>query len=311
MKISVVVPVYQGELFLNELYERVKAVVTSITPDWELLLVNDQSPDNSWEKIRALAEKDSAVKGVRLSRNFGQHYAITAGLSLAQGDWVVVMDCDLQDVPEEIARLYQKAAEGYDSVFAQRTDRQDSWSKRIGSRLFYKLFSFLTNTRMDASVANFGIYRRNVIQAILRMGDSIRYFPTMVQWVGFRQTSCPVRHDARGKGKSSYSLWKLLKLAGDNMIAFTDKPLRIFAATGLIISMVSFLIAFTYTILFLVGHIKVLGFASLILSIWFVGGILMLTTGVVGIYVGKIFSQVKGRPSFLISEKLNMETPEK
>lgn len=311
MKISVVVPVYKGELFLDDLYERVKSVVTSITPDWELLLINDQSPDDSWGKIRKLAEKDAAVKGVRLSRNFGQHYAITAGLSLAGGDWIVVMDCDLQDVPEEIASLYQKAMEGYDSVFAQRTDRQDAWSKRMGSKLFYKLFSFLTNTRMDASIANFGIYRRDVIEAILRMGDNIRYFPTMVQWVGFRQTVCPVRHDARSKGKSSYSLWRLLKLAGDNMIAFSDKPLRIFAVTGLTISMISFLIAFVYTILFLVGHIKVLGFASLILSIWFVGGILMLTTGVVGIYVGKIFSQVKGRPPFLISEKLNMGTPEK
>ncbi len=311
MKISVVVPVYYGELFLDELHERVKAAVTSITPDWELLLVNDQSPDNSWDVIRKLAEKDPAVKGIRLSRNFGQHYAITAGLSRAEGDWIVVMDCDLQDVPEEIVRLYQKAAEGYDSVFARRMDRQDSWSKRMSSKLFYKLFSFLTNTRMDASIANFGIYHRNVIRAILQLGDNIRYFPTMVQWVGFRQTTCSVRHDARSKGTSSYSLWKLLKLAGDNMIAFSDKPLRIFATLGLCISATSFLIALLYTVLFFTGHIKVLGFASLILSIWFVGGILMLTIGVVGIYVGKIFSQVKNRPSFLISEELNREVSPK
>ncbi len=311
MKISIVVPVYYGEVFLEELYERVRSTVTAITPDWELLLVNDQSPDNSWSIIQKLAEKDFAVKGIRLSRNFGQHYAITAGLSLAEGDWIVVMDCDLQDVPEEIASLYQKTQEGYDSVFAQRVERQDSWTKRMGSKLFYQLFSFLTNTRVDACIANFGIYHRNVIQAILQMGDSIRYFPTMAQWVGFRQAVCPVRHAARNQGKSSYSFWKLLNLAINNMIAFSDKPLRIFAIAGLNIALLCFLIAFIYIILFFTGHIRVLGFASLILSIWFVGGILMLTTGIVGIYIGKIFSQVKQRPTFLIAEQLNQKDASK
>ena len=175
MKLSVVVPVYMGERFLEELYTRIRQVAESLTGEWELILVNDSSPDGSWRGIAELAR----VIGLNLSRNFGQHYAITAGLSAASGDWVVVMDCDLQDMPEEIPVLYAKAQEGFDSVFAQRVERQDAWIKKECSKLFYRVFSFLTGTRMDASIANFGIYHRKVIGAILSLGDSIRYFPAM------------------------------------------------------------------------------------------------------------------------------------
>lgn len=160
------------------------------------------------------------MKGINLSRNFGQHYAITAGLSQAKGEWVVVMDCDLQDTPEEIKNLYTKAQEGYDSVFAQRVERKDKFLKRLSSIVFYKVFSFLTDSKQDETVANFGIYHRKVVNAILSMGDSIRYFPIMAQWVGFRKGYLPIKHGARKEGKSSYSLFKLLKLASDNMIGF-------------------------------------------------------------------------------------------
>ena len=202
-RVSVVVPVYMGREFLRELYERVRAGALARFQDFELILVNDASPDDAWPAIAGLCREDARVKGLNLSRNFGQHYAITAGLNAASGEWVVVMDCDLQDLPEEIPRLYDKAREGYDTVFAQRLHRQDRAIKRMQSWVFYKVFSFLTDTQLDHSVANFGIYNHKVIRAILSMGDSIRYFPTMSRWVGFRMAFLPVAHGERKSGGSS------------------------------------------------------------------------------------------------------------
>lgn len=305
--LSVVVPVYLGRAFLRELYERVKKSAESAFPGFELILVNDASPDNAWPEIVALCQEDSRVKGINLSRNFGQHYAVTAGLENASGEWIVVMDCDLQDIPEEIPNLYQKACEGYDSVFAQRHDRQDGFFKRLLSWAFYQIFGYLTDTKLDYSVANFGIYRRVVIQAILSMEDGVRYFPTMSQWVGFRKTYLPVTHGERMSGASSYSLLKRLHLATRNIIAFSDKPLKMFIYAGFAMSILSLCIAVLYYSLYLMGHIQVQGYASLILSIWFIGGMLMFSLGVIGVYLGKTFDQVKGRPMFIVAEKLNLE----
>ena len=154
-KISVVSPVYHGEKMVAELVRRNVEALTSITDDYEIILVNDASPDNSWSAIVFECQKNPRVKGLNLSRNFGQHYAITAGLTYASGEWIVVMDCDLQDRPEEIPNLYKKAQEGYDSVLAQRIQRSHGWFKKLGSKCFYKVFSYLTETQQDASVANF------------------------------------------------------------------------------------------------------------------------------------------------------------
>jgi glycosyltransferase involved in cell wall biosynthesis len=307
VRLSVVVPVYMGSGFLRELYERVKTSAESVFADFELILVNDASPDNAWPDILALCKEDLRVKGINLSRNFGQHYAITAGLECASGEWIVVMDCDLQDIPEEIPRLYKKACEGYDSVFAQRQDRQDGYAKRLQSWAFYSIFGYLTDTSLDHSVANFGIYHCKVIQAILSMEDSIRYFPTMSQWVGFRKSYLPVIHGERKTGASSYSLTKLLRLATSNIIAFSDKPLKMFIYTGFTMSVLSLCIAVFYYSLYLMGRIQVQGYASLILSLWFIGGVLMCSLGVIGIYIGKTFDQVKGRPMFIVAEKVNIE----
>lgn len=304
--LSIVSPVYRGEKMTEELVRRISESVGSITQHYEIILVNDASPDNSWNVIRAECEKDSRVKGINLSRNFGQHYAITAGLSYAKGEWVVVMDCDLQDRPEEIPNLYNKAIEGYDSVFAQRINRSDSLLKRMSSKLFYKFFSYMTETRQDASVANFGIYNRKVIESILAMGDKMRYFPTQVQWVGFRKYYMPVEHDSRLEGKSSYSLKKLFRLAFDTIVSFSDKPLRLTMNIGALITMLSFLIGLIYLIQYLCGHIVVMGYASLIISLWFICGILVFLIGVVGLYLGKTFNQTKGRPTFIVDDKINI-----
>lgn len=307
MHISIVSPIYKGEKMLDELVRRIMTSVTTITDDYEIILVNDCSPDNSLHKIQQICNTYKNVKGVNLSRNFGQHYAITAGLSMAKGEWVVVMDCDLQDRPEEIPNLYKKAIEGYDSVFAQRVERQDTFTKRLSSTLFYMVFSFLTDSKQDKSVANFGIYHRKVVDAILSMGDSIRYFPIMAQWVGFRKFYLPVVHAEREIGKSSYSLFKLLKLASDNMIGFSDKPLRLMLKFGFYIVILSLFVALWYLFKWAMGWIEVSGFTTMVLSIWLAVGIIMMMLGVTGLYIGKIYDRVKGRPTFIIGDLYNFE----
>lgn len=305
--ISIVSPVYRAAPIIDDLVAEIITAVSSITSNFEIILVEDCGPDNSWEKIEENCQKDARVKGLKFSRNFGQHYAITAGLATAKGEWVVVMDCDLQDRPDEIPNLYKKALEGFDLVYAQRIERQDGFFKRLSSKAFYAIFSYLTDTPQDSSVANFGIYHRKVVAAILSMNDHIRYFPTMSRWVGFLSAYLPVRHSERAEGKSSYSFRKLLALAFNNMIAFSDKPLWLMVKFGAFISFTALLIGIYYLVQFLLGNILEPGFTSLIVSIWLLSGIMIFMLGIVGIYVGKNFEKAKGRPVYIVHKRLNLE----
>lgn len=305
VRISVIVPLYKCKSYLAELNRRLAITLGCITDDFEVVYINDGSPEQDWKEVHYWASQDPRVKGIDLSRNFGQHYAITAGLEAASGEWIVVMDGDLQDRPEEIERLFSKAREGYDIVLAVRSERQDSWVKKMSSRLFYSVFSFLTDTEQDASIANFGIYHRKVIKAILSMNDSIRYFPTMVQWTGFRRLKLPVEHAKRENGKSSYNWRSLFKLALNNIVAFSDKPLRLTVAFGFFLTAASLLFGIVVLGRYLIGEIVVPGYASIVISIWFLGGLIIAILGTVGIYVGKVFERVKDRPVYIISEKIN------
>ncbi len=307
-KLSIVVPVYMGSSFLRELCDRTSRAAAMRFSDWEIILINDASPDNSWDIIRMLCAEDRHIKGVNLSKNFGQHYAITAGLSMADGEWITVMDCDLQDVPEEIIKLYDKALDGYDSVFAQRIERKDNLLKRLQSKIFYKFFGWLIDYKLDASVANFGIYNRKVIEAILELGDKTRYFPVMALLVGFRQARCPVEHALRKEGKSSYSLLKLFSLAFNTITGFSTKPLRLMMNGGFICAILSFVLLMVYFMMYALGYIAVLGWATLILSIWFIGGITFFEIGMIGLYLSRVFEQTKQRPSFIVADRLNFDS---
>ena len=306
IKISVVSPVYRGEKMVSELVRRNVEALSGMGVEYEIILVNDASPDNSWSAIEQECRKNPNVKGLNLSRNFGQHYAITAGLSYVQGEWVVVMDCDLQDRPEEIPNLYKKAQEGFDSVLAQRIQRSHGWFKRMGSKYFYKVFSYLTETEQDASVANFGIYNRKVIEAVLSMGDAMRYFPTQIQWVGFRRAYLPIQHDERAEGKSTYNMSRLFRLAFDTIISFSDKPMRLMVQMGLMVTLISFIVGLVFLVRYFMGEIEVLGFTSLMISLWLLGGIIISLIGVVGIYLGKLFEKAKDRPTFIVNQRLNI-----
>lgn len=305
MYISVVTPVYKAEEILPELYRRLIESLSKITDDFEIIMVNDGSPGNDWEVIKLLAEKDKKVKGINLSRNFGQHYAITAGLDNCSGEWIIVMDCDLQDQPEEIIKLYNKSQEGYDIVLACRKIRKDKFTKKIFSFLFYSFLSYLTGLKQDPSVANFGIYSHKVINEVKKLKDSIRYFPSIIKWIGFKQTKIEINHSSRYLGETSYNFKKLLNLATDIILAYSDKPIRIIVKIGISISLLSFIYSIYIIIQHLAGNISVLGFTSIFASIWFLSGVIIMILGIVGLYIGKIFEGVKDRPLYIIDDYAN------
>lgn len=303
MMLSIVSPVYKAEKIIPLLVERIENTVEKITTDYEIILVEDGGPDHSWSVIESLAQNKPKIKAIKLSRNFGQHPAIMAGLSQAKGEWMVVMDCDLQDQPEEIEKLYAKALEGYDIVLAKRKNRQDGFLKKMTSLFFSKVYGYFTDTEYDNEVANFGIYNRKVIQSILEIPDAIKFFPLFVKFVGYKSTAIQVEHAERAEGNTSYSFAKLLSLAFNTIISFSNKPLKLFVKFGLTISILSFMVGMYNVYLAMTNQIEVLGYSSIIVSIWFLSGVLITTIGVTGIYVGKIFDQTKNRPTYIIDKK--------
>lgn len=305
--ISIVSPVYRGENMVAELVRRNVESVSTITDDYEIILVNDASPDNSWEEIVKQCAANPKVKGVNLSRNFGQHYAITAGLHYAKGDWVIVMDCDLQDQPEEIPNLYKKAQEGWNVVYARRMNKKFGFFKKLSSTVFHSLYNWISGMKTDDSIGNYGIYSHKVIDEYNKMGETSRSFGTLVYYLGFPYATIDVEHSDRMEGRSSYTLRKLLKLAFDVMISNTNKPLKITVGVGFMMAGISFLLALYNVIAKWLGLIMVQGYTTTVFSIWFVGGVLLTLLGIIGLYIGKIFDQVKNRPLYVVSEEINIQ----
>lgn len=311
MKISVVSPVYGCRAALRELHRRVTESVRTITDDYEIIFVNDSCPQNSWEEIEAICGEDKHVKGIELSRNFGQMKAILAGIDNASGDWIVVMDCDLQDRPEEIPNLYKKAQEGYDVVFARRTERKENPIKVLLSRIFYSLYRYATDTTYDGRVSNFSIISRNVADNYCKMREQHRGYVEYISWLGFRQTSIDVECNERFEGRSSYSFRKKINLAIELLTSQSDKILRLFVALGFIMAIVSFLVLIGLVIYKLVGTDVTIGWTSTVATIILVGGIIISVIGIVGVYVGNIFMQTKDRPIYVIRQILNEDKKDK
>jgi glycosyltransferase involved in cell wall biosynthesis len=306
IQISVVSPIYGCKACLPELYERLVASLSQISPSFEIILVNDACPENSWECIELLCERDSRVKGINLSRNFGQHYAISAGLDHARGEWVVVMDCDLQDQPEEILKFYAKAQEGYDIVFGQRVNRKDSFFKKFGSAAFNRVLEYFTGSRHDNTIANFGIYAKKVIATINRYREQSRDFLLFARLVGFKKAVIEIEHAPRAHGESSYTLSKLIRLAIDSIVSHSNKPLRLCIKLGFFIAMASMGFALWLILRYFFYHTPTEGWTSLMVSMFFMFGLLFAVIGIVGLYIGKIFDEVKQRPLYIIGETKNL-----
>lgn len=298
--LSVVIPVYGCVEALPELCQRLHGVLGNMTSEYEIIMVNDASPDDAWRIIQKLAIEDQKVKGINLSRNFGQHYAITAGLDFAYGDWVVVMDCDLQDVPEEIPKLYNAAQTGYDIVVGRRAERQDSWLKKLLSKNFYRAFAFFTGSNVNHQIGNFGIYSQKVICSIRGLREQNRSFGLFALWVGFSRLEIDITHAARSHGRSSYTFYKMMNLALDSIIAHSDKMLRLTVKLGLMLAFFSFAYSVWLVVRYLLWSTPIIGWTSLIVSIYFTTGLIIGSLGIVGLYVGKIFNEVKQRPLYII-----------
>lgn len=298
--ISVVIPVYKAEGSLDELYGRLLSTLEPISRSFEIILVEDCGGDGSWLIIERLALADPRVRGIQFSRNFGQHYGITAGLDYCRGDWVVVMDCDLQDRPEEVARLYAKALEGYDIVRAARGGRRDSLPKRLTSWLFYRLFSYLADIDYDGDAGNFCIMSRKVVVNFRRMREQLRFFGGLVMWMGFRTATVNVTHAERLDGKSTYTFRKLFRLAAETIIAYSDKPLRLAVRLGFLMASISFCYGTYILVHSLVHRSPIAGWSSLIVSLYFIGGVIISILGIMGIYLGKAFDQTKDRPLYIV-----------
>ena len=299
MDISVVIPVYGCRAALPELHRRLTESLSAITDNYEIILVNDACPQNSWEDIEKICEKDSKVKGIELSRNFGQIYAITAGLDNSKGEWVVVMDCDLQDRPEEIINLYNKAQEGYDVVFARRAQRKDSALKIFVSKLFYSVCSFATDTKFDPAICNFSIISRKVVDSYCSMREVHRAYVAYIKWLGFKQTAIDVEHNDRAEGKSSYNFKKRMRMAMEIITSQSDKVLKFIVGLGFIVALLSLLGAIAIIIKYFISNI-LSGWTSTIVALCFFGGLAIMSIGIVGIYVGNIFMQSKERPLYII-----------
>lgn len=308
--ISVVSPVYNAAPLVDLLVERIIAAVSQITDRFEIILVDDRSTDDSWDKIKENCTRQASVRGIRLSRNFGQQSAMSAGFDRCRGEWIVVLDCDLQDNPAEIVRLYKKAIDGYDIVLASRRHRKDGFLKKLFSKYFYRLLGYLTDTRQDHTVANFAVCHRRVIEAIASMKDCNRYFPVMVKWVGFKLATMEVEHGERPDGlTSTYSFKKRFRLAIETVLSFSDKPLRLTIKLGIFMLLSSSFLALYLTIRYFIGNITVSGWTSLFLSTWFLSGLIISILGMVGLYIGKIFESIKGRPTYIVDEEVDPPPP--
>ncbi|HYA41083.1 MAG TPA: glycosyltransferase family 2 protein [Syntrophobacteraceae bacterium] len=308
MVLSVVIPVYGCRDCLEELHRRLVDSLEAITPDFEIILVNDACPQNSWETIREIALKNRRVKGLDLSRNFGQIRAITAGLHNAKGEWIVVMDCDLQDRPEEIHRLYAKALEGYDLVYSRRTARRDTFLKKIFSRMFHAIYGYFTGGVFDSSISNFSICRRVVAENYKRMGDCNRAYILFLRWMGFKSAVIDIERSERSSGKSSYTLRKQLRLASEIITTQSNKPLIWSFWIGCVLIFISFIYGLTIIYRHFVNGAGITASMGMIACICFIGGIVIAQLGVIGYYLGNVFDQTKGRPLYIVRETVEFES---
>jgi dolichol-phosphate mannosyltransferase len=297
--ISVVVPVYGCRDCLEALVDTIRKAFEGMSLKWECVFVDDRGPDDPWPLIEELAGRDARVRGLRLARNHGQHLAIWAGFAEARGDWVAVIDCDLQDDPAVIPRLHEAAiAHGVEAMIVDRGSWSDSAFRRAASSMFYRFVHVLAGVRIN-NIGNFGLYSRRMIDTLLMFGEQEVFLPIMVSLTGLKTAQLQVDRGQRAAGESSYSFGRLLRLAIAIIIRFSDRPLKLSVIVGLAFSGLAALISVILVIGWLAGVFTVQGWTSTILSMWFLSGLIMAVLGVHGFYLGRVFAEVKNRPRIL------------
>ena len=299
MDISVVIPVYGCPEALEPLYKRLTDTLKQLTKSYEIILVNDGCPKGSWEIIKNLCKKDKKVIGINLSRNFGQLHSTNAGINLSKGDFVVLMDCDLQDKPEgEINK-------GYDIVFVKRKHRKETGLTLVFSKLFYKIYNYFVDGYYDGDIGNFCIARKRIVDKYKEIKDNNKSFTTTLSWMGYKTSFIELDSDNRFEGKSSYTMSKKIQLAIDMLTSKSNKPLIAVIYLGMILALFAFVFLIIQVFKFLIFRNAPEGWTSMIASVFLMGGLTLVSIGGVGIYVGNIFNQTKGVPEYLIDEILN------
>lgn len=301
--ISVVVPVYNEEKGLPELFERLRTAVEKVSRDAEFIFVNDASKDGSLELIRQLAETDKRVRYISFSRNFGHQIAVTAGLEHSRGKAVVIIDGDLQDPPELIPALYEEYCKGFKVVYARRKSRAgESWFKKSTARLFYRLLKRLTHVQIPIDTGDFRLIDRQIVEQLRLMPEPNKFLRGQIAWMGFRQTFVEFDRDARKYGKTGYPLKKMMRFALDGITAFSDLPLKFATAAGFLVSAIALLVIFYALFSHFVLNHTITGWTSLIVSSMFIGGIQLFAIGIIGEYIGRINNSVRNRPLYIMEE---------
>jgi len=302
-ELSVVVPVFGCRGCLRELHRRLHESLAEITGDLELIFVDDRSADGSWDELLEIAADDPATRLVRLSRNFGQHRAITAGLAESKGRWVAVMDCDLEDRPEEIPRLYAKAQEGNDVVLTLRRRSNQSPFRRWAGRTYRWFANLLAGTDIDPRYRNLSVISRDVVDEFLRFRDHERQYLLILLWLGFEHATLEVDPDPRHIGHSSYNVRGLFKVAAEGILFQTTKLLRWVIYTGFVVVAIGAVLALLLVYNYLVREPPP-GWTSLAVIVLIIGGFMIASLGVLGLYIERIFNQVKGRPLYVVDKRV-------
>jgi dolichol-phosphate mannosyltransferase len=310
-EISIVIPVYRAEKIVDELLLRLHTNLQEITNHYEIILVDDRSPDNGWQKMLEGAKADKRVKCVRLSRNFGQHYALTAGLSYSTGNYVITMDCDLQDDPAYLNVLYKKIKEGFGIVYTSKARSGHGFIKNFFARIYFNIYNWLSDNGQTESDdrGSYLIMSRKVVDAFLRINDYHRHYLLILKWLGFNSANIRIDHKKRFEGKSSYTFKKLVSHALNGITSQSVKLLHLSVGIGFTIFLLSLILGFSIIVKYYISGYQA-GWTSIFVLILFSTGLMLMSIGVSGIYLGKTFEQSKQRPLFIVDELINISENE-
>lgn len=301
--ISVIIPIYNEQDTIPEIYRRLKETVSGLTSNYEFIFINDGSTDNSFFELIKLTETDSRVFYINFSRNFGHQIAVTAGLEFSKGEATVIIDGDLQDPPELIAQLYKQYKSGFEVVYAKRKSRDgETFIKKLTSKLFYRLLKKITSIDIPLDTGDFRLLDKKVVSYLKQMPEQNKFLRGQIAWLGFKQTHVLFDRDRRKHGKSGYSYSKMFHFAIDGITSFSDKPLLLVSKLGFLISFFSFIVIVFAIFSHFVLNRTITGWTSLIISIMFIGGIQLLSIGIIGEYISRINKNVQDRPLYIISE---------
>ncbi len=309
VEISVVVPLYNEELNIDYLFKRLLSELSRLDMSYEIVCVNDGSKDNTIDCLIEHHHQNPRIKVVNLSRNYGKEIALSAGLDYANGNAVIPIDADLQDPPELIAKLVEKWREGYDVVYGTRRSRQgESWVKRFTANIFYRTIDSLSQVPIPRNTGDFRLLDRRVVDALKRMPERTRFMKGLFAWVGFKQTSVIYDRPPRYKGETKWNYWKLWNFAIDGITSFSFLPLKVWSYVGLLVAIPSFFYASYLVIRTLIFGIDFPGYASIMVAVLFLGGVQLVSLGVLGEYLGRVYEEVKGRPLYLVRESYGFDS---